>query len=226
METRPTIRTYKLRRSRITRAQSAALTDFSERFIVSPEVAFTTDWHPSDSPLILEIGFGMGEATHQLASAQPQTAVVAFDLHTPGVGNLISRLAEDKLDNVRVCEADGLAAIREVVLPGSLDGIRCFFPDPWPKAKHHKRRLLTASNLRLLATRVKPGGFLHFATDWLEYAEFVQEALLEVPEWRLCEVGQEPTLAQPKDRPLTKFEQRGIDAGRVITDIVLIRVND
>lgn len=218
------IRTYKLRRSRITAGQEAAIRDLGGRWLLSSEDSLPpSEWAAAFEAVVLEIGFGMGEGTLAYAASQPQVAVLAADLHTPGIGNLLNGLAAAGVDNVRVIEADALELLRNRISPERLDGVRIFFPDPWPKARHHKRRLVNAANLGLIASRVKQGGFLHFATDWPDYAEVVAELLAAHPDWELLPAGEGLGWADPSARPRTKFEQRGRDAGRPIADLVARR---
>jgi tRNA (guanine-N7-)-methyltransferase len=138
------------------------------------------------------------------------------------VGKLITRLHEQGSSNVRIIEGDALEVLAERIPDHALAGVRLFFPDPWPKKRHHKRRFVQPKNLQLVAQKVRAGGFLHIATDWPEYAEFAAEVLAEMPEWKLLSDGAGVKYAQPKERPLTKFEQRGIEAGRPIRDLVAI----
>jgi tRNA (guanine-N7-)-methyltransferase len=170
---------------------------------------------------LIEIGFGMGEATVELAQVQKDVAVLALDLHTPGIGKLVYELAEKQIETVRVMEADALEILENNIAPDSVDAVRLFFPDPWPKSRHHKRRFIVPENLELVASRLKVGGCLHIATDWLEYAENARENLEASPRWKFVE---STALCDPKLRPRTKFEQRGIDEKRVITDIVVVKV--
>lgn len=173
-------------------------------------------------PLILEIGFGMGDATLQQAVAHPDHAILAIDVHTPGVGRLLAELEERGISNVRVLEGDALTLLDD--LPNdSLAGIRVFFPDPWPKSRHHKRRIITPANLDLMAPRIAPGGFLHFATDWHEYAMWARDAISHHNAFTLLEESKQPAIASRATRPETKFERRGVAAGRVITDLVAKR---
>ncbi len=174
-------------------------------------------------PVILEIGFGMGDATLAQAAAQPDHGLLAIDVHTPGVGRLLAELELQSISNVRVIEGDALELLHEVLPPSSLTGIRVFFPDPWPKTRHHKRRIITAGNLDVMATALAPGGFLHFATDWADYALAAQEALAAHPQFRLLEAAEQPGIASAGNRPRTKFESRGLAAGRRITDLVALR---
>ena len=168
----------------------------------------------------MEIGFGMGDATWQLAERHPDTGILAVDVHTPGVGKLLAQLEAHALDNVRVFEGDAMELLRESIAPGALAGLRVFFPDPWPKKKHHKRRLISEASLPLLADRLRPGGFLHFASDWQDYAEVVCEILERSTDFERVD-GVE--LADPRTRPRTGYESRGIAAGRPITDLVFTR---
>ena len=169
---------------------------------------------------VIEIGFGMGEATWQYASAQPDVAVLAIDLHTPGVGKLIDELQTHNLDNVRIIEGDALEIIRTRIAPSSVDGIRLFFPDPWPKTRHHKRRFVNESNLSLLAQVVKPGGFFHFATDWQDYADWTLEELTKHQDWKLVDKLADGIWS---GRPTTRFESKGKNLGRDITDLIAFR---
>jgi tRNA (guanine-N7-)-methyltransferase len=168
------------------------------------------------APLVLEIGSGAGEATAVMAAADPSRDVLAVEVHTPGVATLLRRVEQEGLRNVRIAEGDGLQVLADALSPGSLDEVRVFFPDPWPKSRHAKRRLVTPSFAALVAERLRPGGRLHVATDWGSYAEQVLQV-----------VGASPDLAvashERGDRPLTRFERRGIAAGRTITDVVAVR---
>lgn len=218
------IRTYKLRRSRVTASQAQALETLRSKFVLDAgDSKIDLRAETGRSSWVVEIGFGMGEATVALAQAQPAVAVLAIDVHTPGVGKLLHQLEEHNLDNVRVIEGDALHILRGNIVDGSLTGVRLFFPDPWPKARHHKRRFIQTENLTLVAEKVQVGGFLHIATDWENYAEHALENLAQLPQWEILEPGLGVELAQPSERPRTRFEQRGIDAGRKITDIVAVR---
>jgi tRNA (guanine-N7-)-methyltransferase len=168
------------------------------------------------APLVLEIGSGAGEATAVMAAADPSRDVLAVEVHTPGVATLLRRVEQEGLRNVRIAEGDGLQVLADALSPGSLDEVRVYFPDPWPKSRHAKRRLVTPSFAALVAERLRPGGRLHVATDWGSYAEQVLQV-----------VGASPDLAvashERGDRPLTRFERRGMAAGRTITDVVAVR---
>lgn len=173
-----------------------------------------------DVPLILEIGSGMGEATADMAAADPDRGYLAVDVHTPGVANLLATIEERGLANVRVVLGDALDLVRERLAPDSLDAVHVFFPDPWPKARHHKRRLIQPAHVALLRSRLVPGGTLHCATDDTGYADAMLAALGADPGLANANDGFAP---RPAHRPLTKFEQRGIDAGRRVHDLVFVR---
>ena len=201
------VRTYKARR-RVTPGQAEAIARLLPRFGV--DVAFGRT-----APLVLEIGSGMGEATAAMAAADPDRDVLAVEVHTPGVGALLRRLEHLDLSNVRVAEADGLDVLTVQPL-GSLDEVRVLFPDPWPKSRHAGRRLVTAAFADLVADRLRPGGRLHVATDWAPYAEQVRQVLEQHPRLEL-----ESTDCGA--RPVTRFEQQGLDAGRRAHDLVAVR---
>lgn len=219
------VRTYKMRKSRVTASQASAISELSGRFMLPSgnSIVDLADLFDTEA-LVIEIGFGMGEATVALALTQPEVGVIAIDVHTPGVGRLLSELAANELTNVRVLEGDAVSFIQERIAPASVDGIRMFFPDPWPKKRHHKRRFVNAEHMTLLARVVKSGGFFHFATDWADYADQATAVLSEHSDWRLLPHNQGVRWAIPSERPRTRFEQRGIDAGRNIADVIAIRV--
>ncbi|MEN9693627.1 MAG: hypothetical protein RLZZ330_1271 [Actinomycetota bacterium] len=215
------IRTYKLRRSRVTALQAQSIEDFGGKFIYpSGESEINLAAELSLDKFIIEIGFGMGEATWKYALAQQDVAVLAIDLHTPGVGKLINQLVVNDLDNVRIIEGDALEILENRIADNSVDGIRLFFPDPWPKKRHFKRRFVNPTNLSLLASKVKPGGFFHFATDWQDYADWTKEELQKHPDW---ELQTDLPLGVWSGRPTTRFETKGINLGRAITDLIAFR---
>ena len=169
------------------------------------------------APLVLEIGFGMGEATAELAEREPQRDVLAVDVHTPGHGNLLKLVEARRLGNVRVLAGDARVVLTDMLGPASLCAVRVFFPDPWPKARHAKRRLVTRPFLDLVADRLVPGGILHVATDVAAYAEQVADVLDGHPLLRRT--------AEVPWRPSTKFEQRGAAAGRPALDLAAVRLD-
>ncbi|MFI1994283.1 tRNA (guanosine(46)-N7)-methyltransferase TrmB [Actinoplanes sp. NPDC020271] len=164
-----------------------------------------------DAPVVLEIGFGMGDATATMAAADPARDYLGVEVHTPGIGNLLALVGEQNLTNIRVARGDAMELVHRLAAD-SLDAVHVFFPDPWPKARHHKRRLIQPANVALLRDRLRPGGVLHCATDWPDYALAMAETLTADP-------GLRPLPAVPHARPQTKFERRGEAAGRPITDL-------
>jgi tRNA (guanine-N7-)-methyltransferase len=169
------------------------------------------------APLVLEIGSGMGEATAGMAAADPGRDYLAVDVHTPGVANLLATIDALRLTNLRIALGDALELVGDQLAPASLDAVHVFFPDPWPKARHHKRRLIQPAHVALLRSRLVPGGVLHCATDSAGYAEAMLAVLAADPELVNRHPGYAP---RPAHRPLTKFEQRGLAAGRPIVDLV------
>lgn len=214
------IQTFKPRRGRYSQEQVAAIA--TSEFLVPLYETVPLSRHFGDTPVVLDIGFGMGDATVIQAAEHPEIGILAIDVHTPGVGRLLAQLAQQQLTNVRVVEGDALALLHEVLPEASVLGVRVYFPDPWPKKRHHKRRIITPANLDLFASRIAPGGFLHFATDWQEYADWAHECLAAHPDFALAPDGL--PLASAHTRPRTKFESRGIAAGRRITDLVAQRL--
>lgn len=215
------IQTFKPRRGRYSAQQREALDRATHLLALDALPSLSTAF--DKLPVILEVGFGMGDATLEQAVAHPDYGILAIDVHTPGVGRLLAELDEREIDNVRVIEGDALELLDALPLD-ALAGIRVFFPDPWPKARHHKRRIITATNLDLMATRIAQGGFLHFATDWQEYADWARDAIEAHPLFELLDDAVQQPIASAASRPQTKFERRGIAAGRAITDLVARRV--
>ena len=172
------------------------------------------------APTVVEVGSGMGETTVSIAAANPDRNYLAIEVHAPGVGSLLKQAAEQGLTNVRVVQHDAVEVLRQMVPPDSLAAIHVFFPDPWPKKRHHKRRLVQPAFAALAASRLAPGGILHVATDWEEYARHVLEVLAATPALRNTAAGFAP---RPATRPQTKFERRGIGLGHGVWDIVFQR---
>jgi tRNA (guanine-N7-)-methyltransferase len=210
------VRTFKMRR-RMTAGQEQTLARLLPSYAVDPAVPLDpVRAFGRRAPLVLEIGSGMGEATAAMAAADPARDVLAVEVHTPGITSLMALAEAQGLTNVRVLEADGREVLQRCLAAGSLDEVRVFFPDPWPKARHHKRRLVTAPFADLVASRLRPGGRLHVATDWESYAEQALGVLQAHPAFEV--VSQERGA-----RPVTRFEQRGLDAGRASYDVVAQR---
>lgn len=218
--TAPThIRSYKLRRGRVTTSQADALARLWDRYGVpdEPVVLDLPELFGRDAEVWLEIGFGMGEATAELAAAEPERDVLAVDVHTPGVGSLLGRLEQLGVTNVRVAEADGVRLLRERLTAGALSGVRLFFPDPWPKTRHVKRRLVTTAFCDLLASRLRSGGVLHVVTDVPAYAEQVRSVLGAHGDFSRSD-GELPR------RMTTRFERQALAAGRSAIEVVAVRL--
>ena len=169
------------------------------------------------APKILEIGFGMGETTATIAQAHPENDYLCIEVHTPGVGGLLKLIAELNLKNVRIVQHDAVEVLQQMIAPVTLDGVHLFFPDPWPKKRHHKRRLIQPLFAALLATRMKPSAYLHAATDWEDYAQQMLQVLSAEP---ALENTARDFAQRPGSRPETKFERRGVKLGHRVWDLV------
>ncbi len=172
------------------------------------------------APRILEIGFGMGEGLAEIAAAHPENDYLGVEVHTPGVGALLKQVGERGLTNVRVIQHDAVEVLTRMLAPASLAGVHIFFPDPWHKKRHHKRRLIQPPLVHTLASRIQPGGYIHLATDWQDYAEQMLAVLSAEPLLTNTVADYAP---RPDTRPLTKFEQRGIRLGHGVWDLVFRR---
>ena len=217
------IRSFVLRQGRLTTAQERALETGMPQFGISyaPEqLDLNAAFGRSASRKILEIGFGMGETTAHIAEQHPEWDILGIEVHAPGVGSLLKQVGERGLTNIRVIQHDAVEVLNNMIADHSLDGVHIFFPDPWHKKRHHKRRLIQAGFVKLLSTKLKPGGYLHVATDWQEYAEWILEILRAEP--ALQNTSGDYT-TKPDYRPLTKFEKRGINLGHGVWDIVFNR---
>jgi len=221
---RRAIRSYVVRAGRMGSGQVRALAELGPRFVLPFEAEcrdFDTVFGRS-APRVLEIGFGMGQATAQIASARPGIDFIGVEVHEPGVGALLRLVGEQQLTNVRIIQHDAVEVLERMVAPASLAGVHVFFPDPWHKKRHHKRRLIQPPLVNLLASRLAPGGYLHCATDWEPYAQQMLEVL-----------GAESLLVntadgfapRPEHRPLTKFENRGLKLGHGVWDLVFRRAS-
>jgi tRNA (guanine-N7-)-methyltransferase len=211
-----------LRQGRLTAAQGRAHAELLPRFGIpySREPLDLAAAFGRAAPKILEIGFGMGDTTAQVAAAHPENDYLGVEVHTPGVGGLLRRIAQLDLANVRVIQHDAVEVLEHMIAPGTLDGVHVFFPDPWPKKRHHKRRLIQPPFVGLLATRMKPGAYVHLATDWEDYAQQILEVLSAEPLLENTVSGFAP---RPGYRPLTKFEARGLKLGHRVWDVVFRR---
>lgn len=216
------IRSFVTRAGRLSIAQARALEILGPQFCVpyaktNLDLALTFG---RDAPTVLEIGFGMGDTTAQIAAGMPEKNFLGVEVHTPGVGSLLKLIGEQRLANLRIIQHDAVEVVTNMIAPESLAGVHVFFPDPWHKARHNKRRLIQAQFVRLLTSRLAPGGYVHCATDWEDYAVQMLDVL-----------GAEPTLqntaasyaARPNYRPVTKFENRGLKLGHGVWDLVFTR---
>lgn len=216
------IRSFVLRQGRVSPAQQRAVDTLLPRFGI-PYAAQPLDLDQAfgrAAPKILEIGFGMGESTATIAQAHPENDYLALEVHTPGVGNLLKLIAAQQISNIRIIQHDAVEVLRDMLADASLSGVHIFFPDPWHKARHNKRRLIQATFVAQLVQKIKPGGYIHVATDWQDYAEQVLRVLSEEP---LLENTAADYAPRPEYRPLTKFEQRGLRLGHGVWDLVFRR---
>ncbi|MGD9787157.1 MAG: tRNA (guanosine(46)-N7)-methyltransferase TrmB [Sulfuricellaceae bacterium] len=216
------IRSFVLRQGRVSNAQRRALDELKPRYAIPFQAEFLDldRAFGRAAPKILEIGFGMGETTARIAAAHPENDYLAIEVHSPGVGSLLKQVDELGLANVRIMQHDAVEVLKRMIPDASLDGVHIFFPDPWPKKRHHKRRLIQAPLVALLCDKLKPGGYFHAATDWQEYAEHILAVL--AAESRLVN-SVEGYAPRPDYRPLTKFEQRGLRLGHGVWDLVFRR---
>ena len=216
---RPAIRSYVLRAGRTGPGQQRALDELGPRFLL-PFRRAPLDFSATfgrNAPVVMEIGCGMGDATVQVAAAAPDTDFIGVEVHEPGVGALLKRIGELGLTNLRIVQHDAVEVLEHMVAPAALAGVHVFFPDPWHKLRHHKRRLVQPDFVRLLASRLAPGATLHCATDWENYALQMLEVLSAEPGLRNTSGG---FAERPAPRPLTKFENRGLGLGHGVWDLV------
>jgi len=216
------VRSFVLRAGRIGPGQQRALDELGPRFVL-PYRAERLDLAATfgrDAPVVLEIGFGMGDATAQIAAALPGTDFIGIEVHAPGVGALLKRIGEQRLTNLRLIQHDAVEVLQHMIPPASLAGVHIYFPDPWPKKRHHKRRLIQPAWVRQLVTRLAPGGYLHCATDWQPYAEQMLQVLGAEAGLVNTADGYAP---RPAWRPQTKFETRGLKLGHGVWDLLFRR---
>ena len=224
------VRSFVTRAGRMTVGQARALSELGPRYVL-PYDSNTPDLIAACAHLagaggqnhfktVLEIGFGMGQATAHIAALRPHTLFIGCEVHEPGVGALLKLIGEQDLHNLRIVQHDAVEVLTHMVAPASLQGVHIFFPDPWHKKRHHKRRLIQPPFVRLLAERLAPGGYLHLATDWEPYARQMLAVLGAEPLLRNSTDGYAP---RPDYRPDTKFERRGLRLGHGVWDLVFHR---
>ncbi len=216
------IRSYVLRQGRVSVAQQRAIDTLLPHFGIpyAAQPLDLTQVFGRSAPKILEIGFGMGDSTATIAQAHPENDYLALEVHTPGVGNLLKLIDSEQLSNIRIMQHDAVEVLRDMIGDNTLDGVHIFFPDPWHKARHNKRRLIQSPFIAQLVQKLKPGGYIHVATDWQDYAEQVLAVLSAEPLLQNTAADYAP---RPAYRPLTKFEQRGIKLGHGVWDLVFKR---
>ena len=216
---RPSVRSYSIRGSRITQAQRAAKDELQAMYGIAVEEKKVnlTEIFPTSEKIIMEIGFGMGEATAIIAKNHPNNAYIAVDVHPPGIGKLLGRIVENELTNLRVIEDDVHIILPHMFEDESLDAIHLYFPDPWPKKKHNKRRIVNDGFLALIHPKLKKGGYIHIATDWVPYAVSIEEVFAASA---LFTGG---VIEKPESRPVTRFEGQGIDKDHQVTDLMYFR---
>lgn len=218
------IKTYVLRIGRMTDAQERAYKELSAKWCLSFDENKKLDFKEvfgNDNPVVIEIGFGMGDATWQIAKNNPDINYLGIEVHRPGVGKLLNHIKDEGLTNLRIFEYDALEVLDKMVSDGSVSGFHIFFPDPWPKKKHHKRRMVQRPRTNLIAKKLKKEGYLYFVTDWLPYAEFALEEL------QLTEGLKNKYEGYAEKQPWrsqTKFERKGEAADRVITEIMFEKI--
>ncbi len=220
---RQPIRSFVLRAGRMGPGQARAMKDLGPRYLLpfQPQPLDLDATFGRSAPRVLEIGFGMGDATAAVASASPGTDFIGIEVHAPGVGALLKMLGEERLNNVRIVQHDAVEVLAQMIAPASLAGIHIWFPDPWHKFKHNKRRLIQSAFVTRLAQYLAPGGYLHCATDWEPYAVQMLQVLTAEPQLVNTAAGYAP---RPAWRPLTKFENRGLKLGHGVWDLLFRRV--
>ncbi|WP_110647877.1 tRNA (guanosine(46)-N7)-methyltransferase TrmB [Salinicola peritrichatus] len=220
------IKSYVLRAGRMTAAQERGLKEIWPKWGLTREAGRQnlTRLFGRDAPRVVEIGFGMGQSLVEQAERHPETDFIGIEVHAPGVGKLLDEADKRGLTNLRVYREDALAVLAECLPEASIDTVQLFFPDPWPKKKHHKRRIVQLPFIELVRSRLKPGGIFHMATDWQAYAEHMAEAMAEAPGFaNTAPAETAPYVDRPEFRPLTKFESRGERLGHGVWDLIYQR---
>lgn len=213
------VRSFVRRTGRLTRGQKQSLDYLFPKFGLAMDAPLPNNWQPGQ--VVVEIGFGMGDALHQLASAYPQFNFIGIDVHRPGIGHLLNRIESSGIKNLRLIEGDAMEWLNQTQWHQSLHAVLLWFPDPWPKKRHHKRRIVQTEFLQHLSEVLKPGGYWHFASDWIPYADAVKERIGRQHQLQL--IPPEQIQTEVLRRPTTKFEQRGMALGHQITDLYCLK---
>jgi tRNA (guanine-N7-)-methyltransferase len=216
------IRSYVLRQGRMSDAQKRAYGEGLKHWGIAyaPVPLDLATAFGRVAPVILEIGFGMGRTTAEIAHAHPQNNYLGVEVHTPGVGSLLKEIETRQLSNVRIIQHDAVEVLTHMLADAALAGIHIYFPDPWPKKRHHKRRLIQPELVSLIAQKLAPGAYLHCATDWEEYAQQMLDVLSAESQLKNSTAGFSP---RPEWRPVTKFEQRGLKLGHGVWDLLFVK---
>ncbi len=214
-----TNRSYRLRGVRITPAQQLARDTLWAKFGIEfrESILDLTKAFEKPQPVVMEIGYGMGEATWQIAKDNPEINYLGVEVHMPGVGKLMARIEEFELTNVKLIERDVFEVFHYMIANEALDGVHLYFPDPWPKKRHFKRRIVNQRFIAEVATKLKPGGYLHIATDWVPYAEWITEQFFEAG------IFSGGVIDRPDSRPLTRFEGQGITKDHAVNDFMYFK---
>lgn len=220
------IRSFVRREGRMTERQKTACADYADKYILSPDEKFLSEAaFGKDAPLVLEIGFGMGQTLRELAQANPEKHFIGIEVHRPGVGALVADLEEHQLQNVRIYSADATVILKQCIAPQSISEVLIYFPDPWPKKRHNKRRLIQVNFIQRILEILKPGGIIHCATDWEDYAHHMMVVLSSFTD--LINTAGDGNFSEQSEiharRPETKFERRGKRLGHQIYDLVFVK---
>ena len=219
------IKSFVLRAGKMTTRQHHGLHHLLADYLLanSVEIWDFASIFANSKPVIVEIGFGMGASLLEMAKKRPEYNFIGIEVHLAGLGSLAADLADEQLTNVRLANFDAIQAFQQNIADASLAGVQIFFPDPWQKKKHHKRRLIQSEFVKLLASKIKPGGILHCATDWENYAEHILEVLNSEKSLRNLSLT-DSYIDRPDSRPMTKFERRGVKLGHKVWDLQFVRV--
>lgn len=220
---RPLIRSYTLRQGHLSQAQRRGIQRLYPKYGLpyQNQIIDLATVFQRTAPFIIEIGFGMGDATVQIAQTRTTDNFLGIEVHSPGVGSLLNKIEATNTTNIRIIQHDAVEVLQSMIAPNSVAGVHIFFPDPWPKARHHKRRLIQPTFVKLISSRLQLGGYVHCATDWENYAQQMLEVFNAEPQLQNMCTGYAP---RPDYRPLTKFEQRGLRLGHGVWDLIFTRI--